>query len=108
MAALPSGTVTFLFADLEGSARSGCSPSVWPCSPKWKKSLASTPRPVSSARAASMSVTIRCVPCSDPGDSLGGAMIVIEHAEPGGVICTTRNSGPARWSTSSWKPHCSM
>src|SRR5436305_1821082 len=28
----------------------------------------------------------------------------IEHAEPGGVSCTTRKSSPARWSTSSVKP----
>jgi hypothetical protein len=30
--------------------------------------------------------------------------MVIEHAEPGGVICTTRNSSLGWWSTSRLKP----
>jgi hypothetical protein len=29
---------------------------------------------------------------------------VTEHAEPGGVICTTRKVSLAWWSTSRWKP----
>ena len=33
--------------------------------------------------------------------------MLIEQADPGGVSCTTRNSSPARWSTSTRKPACS-
>jgi hypothetical protein len=32
---------------------------------------------------------------------------VIEHADPGGVSCTTRNVGLKVRSTSTWKPHFS-
>jgi len=51
-----------------------------------------------------MSLTTRWRPCNEPAASLAGDITVIEHAEPGGVICTTRKSPSPRWSTSRWKP----
>ena len=57
-----------------------------------RMSLTSTPRPTSSACAASMSVTTRCVPAYEPGAASVIPMpIEIEQAEPGGVSWTTRN-----------------
>jgi hypothetical protein len=68
-------------------------------------SLTSTPRPTSSSRAATMSVTTRCVPRYVPGAaSVRPTPIVSEQADPGGVICTTRKSSLGRWSTSSVNP----
>ena len=53
-------------------------------------SLTSTPRCVNASRAASMSVTTRCVPRYEPGAApVMPFPMVIEHADPGGVICTT-------------------
>ena len=56
-----------------------------------------------------MSGTTSCRPFSDPGgESTKPLPIVIEHAEPGGVSCTTRIMGVAWWSTSTWNPTCSL
>ena len=55
-------------------------------------SLTSTPRPTSSALAASMSVTTRWVPREEPGAaSVIPIPNVSEQADPGGVSWTTRN-----------------
>lgn len=75
---------------------------------KWNGSLTSTPRSMSSVRAASMSVTTKCIPRYEPG----AAVLIpvpkeIEQADPGGVSCTTRKFSPARWSTSTTKPSLS-
>ena len=52
-----------------------------------------------------MSVTIRCKPSADPGGlPVMPIPTLIEHAEPFGVICTTRKCSPAWWSTSSRNP----
>src|SRR5262249_30971443 len=84
-------------------------PSFWTPSSKCWIVLTSTPRDTNSARAASMSATTNCRPFTDPGGiSERPLPIVTEHAEPGGVNCTTRNCSPARWSTSTLKPTCSL
>lgn len=58
-----------------------------------RRSLTSTPRPLSSRWAASMSVTIRKVLRVDPGRaSVSPVPIWIEQVEPRGVSCTTRKS----------------
>src|SRR5436305_745156 len=44
-----------------------------------------------------MSETHRCRPRADPGCTGWLRSNAIEHAEPGGVSCTTRKSSPARW-----------
>jgi hypothetical protein len=82
------------------AARSGSGPGCGtPCTKCWI-SPASTPRSVSSRWACSMSLTVICRPPSEPGSpGLIPVPIVIEQAEPGGVIWTTRKS-PSRWSTS--------
>ncbi len=51
-----------------------------------------------------MSVTTRCVPRLEPGAaSVMPVPMVIELADPGGVICTTRNPSVELVSTSRWK-----
>jgi hypothetical protein len=66
----------------------------------------SSPRPTSSARAASMSVTHSWRPWSVPGSIFARPLpIEIEQAEPGGVSWTTRKSSFGWWSTSTTKPH---
>ena len=64
-----------------------------------------TPRPASSARAATMSDTTRCRPCAEPG----AAEVIpvpnpIAHAEPGGTACTTRCPSPIGVSAIRTKP----
>ena len=49
---------------------SGSTPGCQPLGVMWRISLTSTPRPVSSARAASMSVTTRCRPRAGPGSAV--------------------------------------
>ena len=67
-----------------------------------------TPRDELLARP-SMSWTTRCVPRLEPGSaSVIPIPTVIEQAEPGGVICTTRNVSLGWWSTSSEKPSFSV
>lgn len=75
----------------------------------WRMSLTFTPRPVNASRAASMSVTTRCMPRTDPAgtSSLMPMPKATEHADPGGANCTTRNWSLAWWSTSRWKPQLS-
>jgi hypothetical protein len=68
-------------------------------------SLTSTPRPTSSARAAWMSGTTSCMPCTEPGGvSTIPVPIAIEQADPGGVSCTKRSSSLTLWSWSALKP----
>ena len=70
----------------------------------WNTSLTSAPWPASSARAASMSDTTSCRPCAEPGAAeVTPVPKMIEHAEPGGVSCTTRKSARAK-SASSRQP----
>ena len=67
----------------------------------------SSPRPTSSARAASMSVTTSWRLARGPGGVAGSTMTgptVTEQDEPGGVICTTRIDSVGQLSTSRWKP----
>ena len=51
---------------------------------------------MSSARAASMSSTTRSSPCTEPGAAVVTPLPkMMEHGEPGGVNCTTRQSSAA-------------
>ena len=50
-----------------------------------------------------MSLTTSCRPWSDPA-AASLHMRATEHADPGGVNCTTLKSAPARWSTSRRHP----
>ena len=57
------------------------------------------------ARAASMSSTTSCRPCVEPGAAVVTPVPkMIAPAEPGGVSCTTRKSGPGEKSASSRHP----
>jgi len=56
--------------------------------------LTTTPSAASWGRAASISDTTSCIPCTDPGAETRGPML-IEQAEPGGVNCTTRKLSPS-------------
>jgi catechol 2,3-dioxygenase-like lactoylglutathione lyase family enzyme len=76
---LPSGSAKN--ANLDPGAPSG--PSCW-------TSLIGTPRSSTTDRTESMSSTTSCTPLTEPGAPSGRPMpITTEHAEPGGVICTT-------------------
>ena len=67
------------------------------------------PRSSSSLRAASMSGTTSCRPCSVPG-SIGEMPVpnAIEQPDPGGVHCTKRRSSLTWWSWSATKPAFSV
>jgi hypothetical protein len=61
--------------------------------------LTSTPRPARWSRAASASATTACRLSSDPGAiPVNPLPNAIEHADPGGVICTKRISSLTAWS----------
>jgi hypothetical protein len=66
-----------------------------------------TPRPASSLRMASRSSTTSWTPLAEPGSPSGRpSPITTEHAEPGGVIWTTRMFSPGLTSWSRLKPAC--
>jgi hypothetical protein len=69
--------------------------------------VTSTPRSASCARAASMSGTTSCRLAEDPRSVPGGTTLgptTTEHADPGGVMCTTRIVSVGRVSASRWNP----
>jgi len=69
--------------------------------------VTSTPRSASCARAASMSGTTSCRLAEDPRSVPGAATlgpITTEHADPGGVMCTTRIVSVGWVSASRWNP----
>jgi hypothetical protein len=69
--------------------------------------VTSTPRSASCVRAASMSGTTSCRLAEDPRSVPGGATLgptTTEHADPGGVMCTTRIVSVGRVSASRWNP----
>jgi hypothetical protein len=69
--------------------------------------VTSTPRSASCARAASMSGTTSCRLAEDPRSVPGGTTLgptTTEHADPGGVMCTTRIVSVGLVSASRWNP----
>jgi len=69
--------------------------------------VTSTPRSASCARAASMSGTTSCRLAEDPRSVPAGTTLgptTTEHADPGGVMCTTRIVSVGLVSASRWNP----
>ncbi len=83
-----------------GSAKNRKRPHAKSCT-----SPTSSPRPVSSVRAASMSSTTSCRPSTEPGGIVVRPVpIAMDAGDPGGVSCTNRMPPPTSWSWSSTKP----
>src|SRR6266446_6753394 len=102
---LPSGSwnpANVLYERPSGSGPgTGCPPKP----AKWNASLTSTPRPLSSARAASMSDTTRYRFWTEPGAAFVTLLPKwMEHCEPGGVSWTTRKPSTPGKSASSRQP----
>ena len=72
------------FADRHAEQLSQLSPDGQPPGVMWRIAFTATPRPISSLRATSMSVTTRCVPRYEPGAaSVRPLPMVSEQADPG-------------------------